>query len=204
MNLETLKDLIAKQDNAQREAAVTVKPAHQKALDAAYLLHSEIIEAGAEDKQRDKLKLIIEAAATKQYQSKVELQQAGLILMQHEASITPLPGVALPAVRTGQYLIARCINGTARYPLDKRVKILAALIIGALNQTETGLIDFPTEWHVIPKLEDLYQWGELLDAESVNALRAENDDLTSELEETYRLCNALKQATPQLSTIEEL
>lgn len=201
MNLEELKQLTTAQDAAQRKAAPAVKAAHQKALEAAHDLHETLTESMVEDVHRAKLKAIIESAAREQFSSKPDLQMAGIVLGQHAAALPPMPGVPEPISRSGRNIIARAINGTASYSPEQRAKILAAIIIGVLGQTETGLIEFPSEWHTIPSLPDLWQWASFLNEEAVNALRAEDEAREAELLEVQRLADVLGQATPSLYAV---
>lgn len=203
LNLTELKQITAAQDEAQRKAAPAIKDAHEKAHTAAQELASELTVATGEGQRREALRKLCETAAGERYKTKADKQQAGLILGQHAASVGDQNGVPQSASRDGRYIAQHAVSGTASYSPEQRAKVLAAIVIGALGETETGLIEFPQDWHNAPSLAALEQMAGILDAEAMDKLNADHQAASDELAEATRLMDALAQATPKLFALLE-
>ncbi|GAA0581475.1 hypothetical protein ACFQH5_11240 [Halomonas salifodinae] len=202
MNLDQLKDLIAQQDETQRRAADAVRPAYEKARQAAHELRESVSGTVDEDAQRERLQGIVVSAAGKIYASKSDLQMAGLVVGQHAAAVADQPGLDSSLARDGKWLIANAMSNVRYHRAEQRQKVVAALVVAASGAgVETGLIEFPQPWWSFPSLPNLEAMAELMDPEAVATMRGEQEEQAALLAEAMRLEDALKQAQPKLFAV---
>lgn len=204
MSLTEVKDLIAQQDEAQRKAVEAVRPAYDKALQATQALRESVTGTVDEDAQRERLRKIVEAAAGKVFNTKADLQMAGLVVLQHANAVADQPGLDAALARDGKWLIGSMMNNVRYHKAEQRPKVAAALVVAANNNgVETGLIEFPQAWWTYPSLKNMEAMAELMNPEAVATMRAEQEEQAALLAEALRLEDALKQAQPRLFALGE-
>ena len=197
MDLNQLKALIAQQDEAQRKAVESVRPAYEKALKAAHELRASVEGTVDDTARRERLRGIIEKAAGKMFSTKPELQMAGLVVAQHSAAVADQPGLDAALARDGKWLIGSAMNNVRFHKAEQRPKVVAALVVAASGAgVETGLIEFPQSWWTFPSLQNMEAMASLLNPEAFAAMQREDQEKATLLAEALRMNDALAQARP--------
>lgn len=204
MTLTDLRQLIATQDAAQREAAELARPAHTAALQAAQELRDKLDSATAPLARRTALKALIEAAAGKMFSSKQDKQAAGLLAQQYGLERAAAPGPGASVARDGVFLLRNVVASTSSgYTPEERARIYAALVVAASGGADVGLMRFTDDWAQEMTIDSLEAMAEALDSGGADSLLAEHQSTLDELTTVRRAIDALEQGRPRLFVVKE-
>lgn len=199
LSLSDVTALIEARDAEIQANAQSIRDKHQTALDGALMLRDELAEANDSTAKRPTLVGIIEAAASTPKPSKTALEVASGVFAQYLASIAQRGNVSPAQARNGAFVACTAIRYTGDWTPSQRQKVLTAITLAAMAKIDAGLVEFPAEdWHREVTTPDLERWAEILDADSIATLRAQEGEIAQEYGQAMRMVDALEQAAPRL------
>lgn len=198
ITLANVRTLAERADEAAHKAAEIIRPAHDKALDAAQRLRDQLASSTTEASKRDRLARIVEAATDTRSPNR---DACATVLAQYLNGTVSTKDVTQAQQRDGAFLW----NTLHRYTWDwaeaQRRKVLDTLVLASRGEVDPGLVQFPAQWSDCLSLDDAEKLAELADAKAFARYRRDQDKLAAEFAEAQRYVDGLEQATPHLFTL---
>lgn len=199
IDLKLVQKLTNEANEAAREAAKAVRPAHSKAKAAAVELRDNLADNTTEAERIRRLVSLIEAATAKRKQSK---DAGATVAGQYIGSITSVRQISLAQQRSGTFWL----NSLARYshdwPHQTRLRVLDAFVMASQGKVTTGLLEFPPSLTDALDLNAAEALAELADPDGFATYKQDQAALAQQHSEAQQYVDALEQSAPQLFTAE--
>lgn len=199
LTIDTVKELVAQSDQAARKAAESVRPAHQKALEAATQLRDELATNTSEPERRRRLVEIIEKSTAKR---KTSPEAASAVLQQYIANVTASREINATRQRDGVFWISTVHHYTSDWPIEMRQKVIDALVMGCAGKIDAGLMTFPKSIADAVDRPTAEALANIADPEALKKYQRNQEKLALEFAEAQRYLDAVSGAEPQLYVVE--
>lgn len=197
ITVKQVKKLADEADAAAHQAAEIVKPAHQKALEAAQELVALKQKYRDSITQHTALAEIIEKAVDRMEMDK---ETAKAVLAQYLVRVGKRD-VSATQASDGKYLWASLNRSTWDWPEEMRQKILSAMIFASRKEIDPGLARFDRDWSAVVKAKDLRAMANFLDPQGVEKLEKQQKKAEQEFEQAQEWLEAIEDAKPAIYLI---
>lgn len=187
--------LIEEANQASMQAAAKIRPIHSKAVHMASELQKQIEEHASEQARRARLAATIEESCT----ARALQPTAAAAVLQQYSEYAIHDAVISSNRRSGAFHLLQMNRKTQGWTAEQRLKALDSMIMAAKGDIDPGLIEFPDDWQAAVPLEDLEEFASIAAPEAYQAYRDDIDGLNAASVEADLICDAVRQAEPQLS-----
>lgn len=195
ITVKQVKELADEADAAAQQAAEIVKPAHQKALEAARKFAAEKKKNRDSITHHTALAEIIEKAVDA---LEMDKETAKAVLAQYLAGPVAKRNITQTQATSGAYLWASLHRGTWDWAPDMRRKIIAATVKATRGEIDPGLARFERDWSAVVKAKDLKAMASFLNPQGVKDLEKKQEKAEREHEEAQEWLSAIEDATPAI------
>lgn len=194
-SLASVRDLIAKADQASREASEKVRPAHSEALSAARALRDKLYHSIQDPARKERLLAIIIAGTE---QRNLAPSKAATVLIQYTENVLKSSSMTSTDRMDGGILMNSIIRRSYDWPEERRQMLIDTMVLSFLGKVDTGLIKFAGSLTDSVSIDDATEMARVSNPEGFQEYRKEIAELVSEYNQACKMMQAIEKATPSL------